>query len=116
MTGVQTCGSSDLAAALAKAHLSIAMGNGTDVAASAADIVLLRSEFSAVVDSVRLAKSTMKTIRMNLVWAFGYNAAAIPLAMSGRLGPIISAGAMAFSSLFVVLNSLRINRTTTLAP
>ena len=98
------------AAALAKAHLSIAMGNGTDVAASAADIVLLRSEFSAVVDSVRLAKSTMKTIRMNLVWAFGYNAAAIPLAMSGRLGPIISAGAMAFSSVFVVTNSLRLKR------
>lgn len=98
------------AAALAKAHLSIAMGNGTDVAASAADIVLMRSQFSAVVDSFRLAKSTMKTIRMNLWWAFGYNAAAIPLAMSGRLGPIISAGAMAFSSVFVVTNSLRLKR------
>lgn len=98
------------AAALAKAHLSIAMGNGTDVAASAADIVLMRSQFSAVVDALRLAKSTMKTIRMNLWWAFGYNAAAIPLAMSGRLGPIISAGAMAFSSVFVVTNSLRLKR------
>lgn len=98
------------AAALAKAHLSIAMGNGTDVAASAADIVLLRSQFSAVVDAFRLAKSTMKTIKVNLWWAFGYNAAAIPLAMSGRLGPIISAGAMAFSSVFVVTNSLRLRR------
>lgn len=98
------------AAALAKAHLSIAMGNGTDVAASAADIVLLRSQFSAVVDALRLARSTMKTIKVNLWWAFGYNAAAIPLAMSGRLGPIISAGAMAFSSIFVVTNSLRLRR------
>lgn len=98
------------AAALAKAHLSIAMGNGTDVAASSADIVLMRSEFSAVVDAFRLAKSTMKTIRVNLLWAFGYNAAAIPLAMTGRLGPIVSAGAMAFSSIFVVTNSLRLRR------
>lgn len=98
------------AAALAKAHLSIAMGSGTDVAASAADIVLIRSEFSAVVDALRLAKSTMRTIRMNLWWAFGYNAAAIPLAMSGRLGPIIASGAMAFSSVFVVANSLRLRR------
>jgi heavy metal translocating P-type ATPase len=96
------------AAALAKAHLSIAMGDGTDVATSAADIVLLRSEFSSVLVALRLAKQTMKTIRMNLFWAFGYNAAAIPLAMSGRLGPIVSASAMAFSSVFVVTNSLRL--------
>ena len=96
------------AAALAKAHLSLAMGAGADVAASAADIVLLRSTMGAAVDALALARATMKTIRVNLFWAFVYNVAAIPLAMSGRLGPIVASAAMAFSSVFVVTNSLRL--------
>lgn len=96
------------AAALAKAHLSLAMASGTDVAASAADIVLMRSTMAAAVDAIALSRATMRTIRLNLFWAFAYNIAAIPLAMSGRLGPIVASGAMAFSSVFVVSNSLRL--------
>lgn len=98
------------AAALAKAHLSIAMGSGTDIAASAADIVLLRSTMGAAVDAIRLSQATMRTIKLNLFWAFAYNVAAIPLAMAGYLGPVIAAGAMAASSVFVVTNSLRLRR------
>ncbi len=96
------------AAALAKAHMSIAMGSGTDVAASSADVVLLNSNMNAAVDALQLSQATMSTIKFNLFWAFAYNIAAIPLAMSGRLGPIIGSGAMAFSSVFVVTNSLRL--------
>ena len=96
------------AAALAKAHLSLAMASGTDVAASAADIVLMRSTMAAAVDAIALSRATMKMIRLNLFWAFAYNVAAIPLAMSGRLGPIVASAAMAFSSVFVVTNSLRL--------
>ncbi len=96
------------AAALAKAHLSIAMGEGTDVAANSADVVLLNSSMAAAVIALRLSRATMGTIRLNLFWAFAYNVAAIPLAMTGRLGPIIGSGAMAFSSVFVVTNSLRL--------
>jgi Cu+-exporting ATPase len=98
------------AAALAKAHLSLAMGQGTDVAASASDIVLMRSSMSAAVDAISLSRKTMKTIKSNLFWAFAYNIAAIPLAMFGLLGPIIASAAMAFSSVFVVTNSLRIRK------
>jgi len=96
------------AAALAGAHLSLAMGAGADVAASAADIVLMRSTMSAAVDGVRLAQATMRTIKMNLVWAFAYNIAAVPLAMAGVLNPMVASAAMAFSSVFVVTNSLRL--------
>lgn len=98
------------AAALAKAHLSLAMGQGTDVAASASDIVLMRSSMSAAVDAIKLSRKTMKTIKSNLFWAFAYNVAAIPLAMLGLLGPIVASAAMAFSSVFVVTNSLRLRK------
>lgn len=98
------------AAALAKANLSLAMGQGTDVAASASDIVLMRSSMSAAVDAIALSRKTMRTIKSNLFWAFAYNVAAIPLAMLGLLGPIIASAAMAFSSVFVVTNSLRLKK------
>ena len=98
------------AAALARAHLSLAMGQGTDVAASASDIVLMRSSMSAAVDAIALSRKTMRTIKSNLFWAFAYNVAAIPLAMLGLLGPIIASAAMAFSSVFVVTNSLRLRK------
>jgi Cu+-exporting ATPase len=100
------------AVALATADLGLGIAEGTDIALKAADIILVRTDLAAVPDAIELSRRTLRIIRQNLLWAFGYNVAAIPIAAAGLLNPLIAAAAMSLSSLVVVYNSLRLQNFT----